>query len=108
MPDGSIDADGLVDMVIGDDDEVYYPKEAAKNTHYLPVILDVPEKSVITYIDLAGNLQRVAATDTELKLLLTATKKENFVVDLYANMTDAKMRKDANPYTVDLTNCELA
>lgn len=92
-------------MVIGDDDEVYYPKQAAKNTHYLPIILTVPDKSVITYIDLAGSLRRVEAADGEIQLLLTATNRTNFTIELYANMTDAKAYKNAATYTVDLSMC---
>lgn len=107
LPDGSIDADGLVDMVIGDDDETYYPKQAAKNTHYLPVILNAPDKSVITYIDLGGNLQRVEAINGKINLLLTATSRKNFTITLYADMADAKKYKDGQTYTVDISKCNF-
>lgn len=95
-------------MVIGDDDEVYYPKEEAKNTHYLPMTLNVENGNTVTYIDLGGNLRRVEAKGDQIDLLLTATKKENFTIDLYATMEDAKSKTDGHVYTVDLTDCDLS
>lgn len=94
-------------MVIGDDDETYYPVNNGKNVHYLPVILEAKDDTMITYVDFAGNTWKVPAKDGQIELMLTATNDQNFDIELQKN-TVTRVNVESVKYTVDVSGCDLS